>query len=371
MINKIEEYEPTISDRVLGIIWRSILVGCAYTITVFAIGTILAKVGIPFPNTGSLSNSKLWFLGSSILMGFVIGGISQIVHTSKLNHFMTWALLLFLNPLSVTIETAFLAPSLLPVQTIPAVMLAQFAASLVASLLITLMFSSSSRQNFGPYFKRSSSSWIMRIMICMGIALLLYCFLGATDYKLIPQLFYDSYQINLNIPAVEVIFAIEFIKAFLIVLSLIPLIMTVGATKRFIGVICGLTLIILGCISPFLQVSNLPMFLLLASSGKIFLQNFFIGMITGAVLGNPSRIETEGISMIDYIRPPLKELVDFLSQNINNLRRRIPFIKQSPVKPLEIEAPGEEEDSTPASEDMELWQRTRRNQVKFNEFWDK
>ena len=70
-------------------------------------------------------------------------------------------------------------------------------------------------------------------------------------------------------------------RAFLIVLSLIPMVITIGATKRFIAVICGITLVVLGSLSPFLQVSNLSMFLLLASSGGIFLQNFLIGLLGG------------------------------------------------------------------------------------------
>ena len=65
-------------------------------------------------------------------MGFVIGAISQIVHTSKPNHIMTWTILLFLNPFSVTLESAFLAPGLLNAVTIPALMLVQFVAALVA-----------------------------------------------------------------------------------------------------------------------------------------------------------------------------------------------------------------------------------------------
>jgi hypothetical protein len=64
---------------------------------------------------------------------------------------------------------------------------------------------------------------------------------------------------------------------------------------------------VLGALGPFLQVSNLSMFLLLASSGKIFLQNFLIGIFVGFILGCPSQLEESGTTMVDYVRPKLRK----------------------------------------------------------------
>jgi hypothetical protein len=96
-------------------------------------------------------------------------------------------------------------------------------------------------------------------------------------------------------------------QAFIIVFSLIPMIITIGATKRFIAVMSGLSLVVLGALGPFLQVSNFSMFLLLASSGKIFLQNFLIGILAGFILGCPSQLEESGTTVIEYVRPKLKK----------------------------------------------------------------
>lgn len=302
-----EEPPKSISERIFGIIWRSIVIGFVYTFTTFFCGDLLAKQGMPFPDMAELGMSKSWFLGAAVLMGFVVGAISQIVHTSKPNHIMTWTVLLFLNPFSVTLESAFLAPEILKGPAIPALMLVQFTAALVAAIFITFLFASSSRQPFGSYFHRPWAAWGMRISISIGIALLLYCLLGTTDYRLIPELYYQNYQVRIAPPTVDVVFGIEFIRAILVVLSLVPMIITIGATKRFIAVICGISLVVLGSISPFLQVSNLSMFLLLASSGRIFLQNFLIGLFTGALLGYPSKMEAEGKSIVEFLRPILRE----------------------------------------------------------------
>ena len=302
-----EETEPTISDRIVGIIWRSILVSSAYTLTTFGLGTVMTKYGIPFPDMTKLGMSRSWFLVASIIMGFVIGAISQIVHTSKANHIMTWTILLFLNPFSVALESAVIAPQLLPAASIPSLMLVQFIAALITAILITFLFASSSEQVFGTYIHRPWSAWTMRFSICVGLALLLCSFLGATNYHLITKLYHDNYQIALALPTAEVVFAIQFMKALLIVLSLIPMIVTIGATKRFIAVMSGITLVVLGSLSPFLQLSNLSMFLFLASSAKIYLQNFLIGILAGFILGCPSKLENEGISMIEYLRPRLRQ----------------------------------------------------------------
>jgi hypothetical protein len=325
--------ELSVFERIVGIVWRSIIVGTAYTLTTFCLGALLAKQGIPFPDMDKLGMSKMWFLGSSVLMGFVIGAISQIVHTSKLNHIMTWTILLFLNPFSVTLESAFLAPELLTVATIPALMIVQFVAALVASLLITFLFSSNSKQSFGSYFHRPGAVWTMRFSICLGITLLIYSLLSATNYHLISKLYHDNYQISLAMPTAEVIFAIEFMRALLVILSLIPMVITIGATKRFIAVICGITLVVLGILSPFLQVSNLSMFLLLASSGKIFLQNFLIGLLVGFVLGHPSRLEEDGISVTDYLRPVFREA---LENNVNFFQEKFSRFKKSPADTVKL-----------------------------------
>jgi hypothetical protein len=240
-------------------------------------------------------------------MGFVIGAISQIVHTSKPNHILTWTILLFLNPFSLCMECAVLAPESLAAETIPAVMLTQFAAALLAAILITFLFASSSKQIFGSYIHRPWRVWIMRFAICIIFSLLLYSLLNPTDYRLINKLYFDNFQITLKLPTTEVILAIHFMKSLLIVLSLIPMIVTIGATKRFIAVISGITLVVLSALSPFLQVSNLSMFLLLASSGKIFLQNFLIGILVGLIMGCPSKLEADGISTVQFLRPVLRE----------------------------------------------------------------
>ena len=302
-----EHPELTILQRITRIIWRSILVGVAYTLTIFYLGTLLTRQGIPFPDLDKLGMNRLWFLGASVLMGFVIGAISQIVHTSKPNHILTWTIFLFLNPFSISLESALLAPNLLTASTLPSLMLVQFLAALVAGLLITFLFASSSKQIFGSYIHRSWSAWIRRVTVSIIITFLILLLFSATNYQLVKKLYYDNYQISLENPTFPVTLTIQFMKAILIVFSLIPMITTIGATKRFIAVMSGISLVVLGALGPFLQVSNLSMFLLLASSGKLFIQNFLIGIFIGFILGCPSKLEETGTTVVDYVRPKLRK----------------------------------------------------------------
>jgi hypothetical protein len=331
-----EEVELGVAEKIVGIIWRSIVVGAIYTLITFGLGAVLTRQGVPFPDMDKLGVGKLWFLGASVVMAFVIGAISQIVHTSKLNHILTWTILLFLNPFSVSLESAVLAPNILNATIIPGLMLVQFLAALVTALLITFLFASSSKQVFGSYIHRPWSVWSLRLAICIGIAFLLYSLLSATDYHLITQLYFQTYHIPLALPTTEVIFAIQFMKAFLVVLSLIPMIITIGATKRFIAVISGITLVVLCALSPFLQVSNLSMFLLLASSGKLFLQNFLIGILAGWILGCPSRLEEEGITTIEYLRPILRGSLLNVSQSFTKPFQVLPTTAPAPAPDPEL-----------------------------------
>ncbi len=302
-----ETPQLTIFQRITRIIWRSILVGVAYTLTIFWLGTVLTHQGVPFPDLDKLGMNRLWFLGASILMGFVIGAISQIVHTSKPNHILTWTIFLFLNPFSISLESALLAPNLLTASTLPSLMLVQFLAALVAGLLITFLFASSSKQIFGSYIHRAWSAWIKRITVSIMITFLLFFLFSATNYHLVQKLYFDNYQVRFDIPTLPVVLTIQFMKAVLIVFSLLPMITTIGATKRFIAVMSGISLVVLGALGPFLQVSNLSMFLLLASSGNLFIQNFLIGIFVGFILGCPSKLEETGTTVVDYVRPKLRE----------------------------------------------------------------
>jgi hypothetical protein len=299
--------ELTIFQRIIRTIWRSILVGVFYTLTIFFLGTTLTRQGIPFPDLDKLGMNRLWFLGASILMGFVIGGISQIVHTSKPNHILTWTIFLFLNPLSISLESALLAPNLLAAQTLPSLMLVQFLGALVAGLLITFLFASSSKQIFGSYIHRPWSAWVRRITISIIITFVIFLLFSATNYPLVKKLYYDNYQFSLETPTFPLILTIQFMKAVLIVFSLIPMITTIGATKRFIAVMSGISLVVLGALGPFLQVSNLSMFLLLASSGSLFIQYFLIGIFVGFILGCPSKLEESGTTVVEYVRPKLQK----------------------------------------------------------------
>lgn len=301
-----ETPQLTIFQRITRIIWRSILVGVAYTLTIFWLGTVLTHQGVPFPDLDKLGMNRLWFLGASIFMGFVIGAISQIVHTSKTNHILTWTIFLFLNPFSISLESALLAPDLLAASTLPSLMGVQFLAALVAGLLITFLFASSSQQVFGSYIHRAWSAWIKRIAVSIMITFIFFFLFSVTNYHLVQKLYFDNYQVRFDIPTLPVILTIQFMKAVLIVFSLLPMITTIGATKRFIAVMSGISLVVLGALGPFLQVSNLSMFLLLASSGNLFIQNFLIGIFVGFILGCPSKLEETGTTVVDYVRPKLR-----------------------------------------------------------------
>ncbi len=89
---------------------------------------------------------------------------------------------------------------------------------------------------------------------------------------------------------------VESIRAPLIVLSVLPLVLTVRTTRRRLVVICGIILFVIGGVVPLLhQVNILPLFLLVASAWEIFFQNFLTGVVVAILLGYGSNnpIENE------------------------------------------------------------------------------
>ena len=48
-MNHKEDEELSVSERIAGIVWRSIIVGTAYTLTTFCLGVLIAKKRHSFP----------------------------------------------------------------------------------------------------------------------------------------------------------------------------------------------------------------------------------------------------------------------------------------------------------------------------------
>jgi hypothetical protein len=111
-----------------------------------------------------------------------------------------------------------------------------------------------------------------------------YYVFGALNYTLVTKPYYETHAGGVTVPQPQVVFLVELARAPLIVLSIVPLVLTMRTTKRRLAVTCGTILFMVGGLIPLLQ-APLPVFLRVASAWEIFLQNFPTGVIVALLLG--------------------------------------------------------------------------------------
>jgi hypothetical protein len=111
---------------------------------------------------------------------------------------------------------------------------------------------------------------------------------GFINYLLVTKPYYDSHVGSITVPELKTVVITELIRSVLIILSILPLIISLKAVGRKQIIACGLVLFVIGGIIPLLlQLGTLPLSLLAASGIEIFFQNFLTGAVAALLLGYP------------------------------------------------------------------------------------
>lgn len=230
-------------------------------------------------------------LGISLLSGILVGATFAPVATQlaapRLHRGVVWASVLFLNGLSLGIEGAFFAPTLSPMAAMPIAWGAYllFQSLVVAGLIAWLFGQNAVLATPNPPRKRPWHSWAWRFLVSAFSYLVFYFLFGAVNYALVTKPYYAAHVSGLAVPPPQTVLLAELVRAPLIVLSLIPLILLWSGKKRVLGVLCGLTLFVVGGVVPLLLNTDLPDVLRLASAIEIFFQNFLTGLVAVGLLG--------------------------------------------------------------------------------------
>jgi hypothetical protein len=200
--------------------------------------------------------------------------------------FLYLELLIFLNFISVILEGVFFAPGLVS-GAVPALIFQQLLASLVTATLISILFVPSGQiQISSTRLKRPWHAWIWRFIVSSLSYIVFYFVFGAVNFALVTKPYYETHICSLVIPTPQVILMVESIRAPLIVLSVLPLVLTMRTTRRRLAIMCGISLFVVGGLVPLLlRVNMLPLFLLVASAWEIFFQNFLTGVVVAVLLG--------------------------------------------------------------------------------------
>jgi hypothetical protein len=218
------------------------------------------------------------------LSGFIIsiiGGI--IVKKLSLNKPMAILMLFlmfFLNGVTQILEALYFAPGIVNLETAPALFLQQFFMYLIISVGIVLLFRYDGET--GEALKRKELSWggwLGRILVSSGSYVLFYWIFGSINAMLITGDYYRSEVSGLHLPGTAEILMLEPIRAVLLVLSVLPLVIYLGVSKKKCAVIVGMVLFIIGGLLPMLQqLGNLPTAVAVSSIFEMFFQFFLNGI---------------------------------------------------------------------------------------------
>lgn len=289
--------------KIFSTVWRSILVGFAYTIANVVIGGIMMQMGFDFSVSAPQNPSLLLIINflSGFLIGITLGPVAKMLTESRVRSIFIWATILFLNLISVTIEGYYFAPGLLQPALLPSILVLQFLSTLACSVAITYIFSSGPEEDhFMRMDHRSVYSWTWRFMISAASYLVFYFVFGSINYELFTRSYYETNS-SLAVPEFSTIIKVVPLRAVLIVASLIPLITALHLPRKQLVVICGMILFAIGGIIPLcMQVGMLPAKMLIASGIEIFFQNFLTGAVAAVMLGHKAHTTHKSLEDVFY-----------------------------------------------------------------------
>ncbi len=259
--------------------WRILVVATGYMLTSSLAAVILDRTF----EIGAIGISLL----SGGLIGVTLGSVAAQVRASRLNHWIAWGAVVFLNTLSVAIEGSFFAPTLSPMASMPVVWTAYlgFESAVSAGLVAVLFGQTADETTSNPPRHRTWYSWAWRFVVSSFSYLVFYFIFGALNYALVTRPYYAAHVSGLAVPAPQTVLMAEMVRAPLIVLSVIPLILLWRGRKLTLAVVCGIILFVIGGVVPLLLNTALPDLLRCASAIEIFFQNFSTGLVAAGLLG--------------------------------------------------------------------------------------
>jgi len=275
----------TTINKLIGIIWRSFLVGAGYTLGLAIGGFIASMVETNIPEAKDPLSHLLWSFAGGTIMGLFLGPIAAPAPLSRLRHVIVWSSVILFNLVSVIIEGYYFAP-LLVGDSLTGLILQQIFAAFITGWFITVLFTSRETGASNTPPARSFISWSWRFAMSALSYLVFYFLFGALNFALVTGPYYESHAGGLEVPVLRSILTAELIRSILIILSILPFLLSLQMGKKRLVLLSGLILFSVGGLVPLsMQAGTLPFILLAASAVEIFFQNFSTGTVAALLLG--------------------------------------------------------------------------------------
>ena len=270
---------------VFPVIWKSLLVGLTYTMTLMIGGLLVKLVGLSLPEAKNTPVTLIWTFAGGMIAGLFLGPIASSIPLSRLRHVLVWSSAILFNLVSVAIEGYFFAPDLIG-DSLTGLILQQIAAALMTGWVITMLFAPKEIVAAVPRSSHSPFSWSWRFVLSALSYVVFYFIFGAINFAFVTRPYYQTHTGGLTVPPLWAVLIAEPIRGVLIVMSALPFLLALRAGKRRLVLLTGLILFSIGGLVPLtMQASTLPFFLLAASAVEILFQNFSTGAVAALLLG--------------------------------------------------------------------------------------
>ena len=224
-------------------------------------------------------------IAGGILIGLTLGLIASRMPGSRRRQFLVWWVLVYLSTVGVIIEGAVFAPDLVPVAAIPLALLSYAVVAGVVAGAVALAFAP--RGVPGATLPSLPDRRRLLVGLVAGTVTyaVLYFVFGALNYALVTGPYYEQQIGGLVNPPFRVVVAVFLIRGVLLTVSLIPLVRTVDGPRRRAWMSALSVAVLAGFLPLLIQVGQLPLVVLAASSYEIALQVGPTAIVVAAILG--------------------------------------------------------------------------------------
>lgn len=263
---------------------RVSIVALGYTATTIAAQALLTTLGVaadvdpPITGVGPL-------LVAGLLIGGVLGPLATRTPGTRRWHVLIWTAAIYLTMVGLLIEGMYFTPDLAPLEDLLAGLLTQFVVALGTAGLLTALFVPPGREPKVATLDRPWWSLSGRILAAAGLYVVLFFFVTGSNYVFVTQPYYETHNITLLTPPLDVILALELLRGVLLTLAVIPFVQTYeGSLRGRQLATAAILFLVAGVVPLLLQFETLPSFLVVTSSYEIFLQVVPTGVAVATLL---------------------------------------------------------------------------------------
>jgi hypothetical protein len=200
---------------------------------------------------------------SAVVLGYAF---SRVRFRLRVRIAVAWLVLFVIGVFSNIVEGYFFTTQISTVPLFMAATMMGLVITLVQAVLVGVLFSP--KGPFSPlttemksfFAQRPWHSWFWRIALCSLVYFPIYFTFGAIISPVVLP-YYASLSYGLRIPSFEVMVPLEFLRGFLYVITLLPLLAVIRLARGRLYAVVVSILYVIGAVAPFLTDETLPVLL--------------------------------------------------------------------------------------------------------------